>query len=186
MAGAVVLDKAKRCAQNLRAAFFVYNFGVSQEKSQRPRLTVSNLESVVDKQIREAMERGDFDNLRGAGKPLDLARDPNVPEDWELAYHLLKNAGFAPDWIETRKEIDAARAKLFAPLERFLKNIPALPNERARLEQKIVEQFRAQAAELNKLIDVHNLKAPNVQVHLRRIRVEHEIERFREQVAGSR
>jgi len=35
-------------------------------------------ESWIDRQIREAMERGAFDNLPGAGKPLHLDPDP----DW--------------------------------------------------------------------------------------------------------
>ena len=43
--------------------------------SQVPR-SLEDWESAIDKQVREAMERGDFDNLRGTGKPLNLARDP--------------------------------------------------------------------------------------------------------------
>ena len=35
-------------------------------------------ENWIDRQIREAMERGEFDNLPGAGKPLDL----DTSEDW--------------------------------------------------------------------------------------------------------
>jgi hypothetical protein len=35
-------------------------------------------ESWIDRQVREAMERGAFDNLPGAGKPLSLSDDP----DW--------------------------------------------------------------------------------------------------------
>lgn len=155
----------------------------------RKKLNTANLESAIDKQIREAMERGDFDNLKGAGKPLNLARDPNVPEDWELAFNLLKNAGFAPDWIETRKEVDAARAKLFAPFELFLRQTsasqhPTVPAERAAVQEKLVAEFRKHAAELNRLIDTYNLKAPTPQVHLRRIRVELEIEKFLEQSRG--
>jgi hypothetical protein len=38
-------------------------------------------ESPVEKQIREAQERGDFDNLPGAGKPLDLS-DAGDPDWW--------------------------------------------------------------------------------------------------------
>ena len=38
-------------------------------------------ESPVEKQIREAQERGDFDDLPGAGKPLDLG-DLNDPDWW--------------------------------------------------------------------------------------------------------
>lgn len=37
-------------------------------------------ESWIDRQIREAQERGEFDNLPGAGKPLNLG-DPQ-DEDW--------------------------------------------------------------------------------------------------------
>lgn len=151
---------------------------MKDEQPKRAPLNLSNLESAIDKQIREAMERGDFDNLRGAGKPLNLARDPNVPEDWELAFNLLKNAGFAPDWIETRKQVDAEQEKIFAPLKRFLTHPPLNLKERARVQETLIEQFRKQANELNKLIDTYNLKAPTPQVHLRRIRVEYEIERF--------
>lgn len=151
----------------------------NQDKAKpRPRLTASNFETTIDKQIREAMERGDFDNLRGKGKPLNLARDPNVPEDWELAFNLLKNAGYAPSWIESYNEVRAAREKLFAPLTHFQNAPPQNEKERARAQAKLVEQFRAQAAELNRLIDTYNLKAPTSQVHLRRIRIDYEIEKF--------
>jgi DnaJ homolog subfamily C member 28 len=149
-----------------------------QAPSERKSLSVDRLESAIDQQIREAMERGEFDHLPGHGKPLDLARDPNVPPDWELAFNLLKNAGFAPDWIEVRKELRDARDKLFAPLERFLANPPASQSERARQQAILIGQFRPQAAELNRIVDTYNLKAPTPQVHLRRVRIEHEVESF--------
>ncbi|MCO5307854.1 MAG: DUF1992 domain-containing protein [Austwickia sp.] len=38
-------------------------------------------ESWVEKQIRQAQERGEFDNLPGAGKPLDLG-NPDDPDWW--------------------------------------------------------------------------------------------------------
>jgi hypothetical protein len=44
-------------------------------KPERPRW-----ESPVEKAIREAQERGEFDDLPGAGKPLDLG-DPEGPDD---------------------------------------------------------------------------------------------------------
>lgn len=154
-----------------------------EPQNERPRVNAFNFESAVDKQIREAMERGDFDNLKNQGKPLNLARDPNVPEEMEMAFHLLKNAGYAPDWIETRAQVEREREKLFAPLHRFLSNPPTKPAERARGREKLMEQFRAQATELNRLIDIYNLKAPNLQVHLHRIRIPEEIEKFSRAVA---
>lgn len=42
----------------------------------------SRWESVVDKQIREAQERGDFDDLPGAGKPLAGLDQPYDPDWW--------------------------------------------------------------------------------------------------------
>jgi DnaJ homolog subfamily C member 28 len=151
-----------------------------EEEPTQPRRRINrvNYESAIDQQIREAMERGDFDNLRGAGKPLNLNRDPGVPEDWELAFNLLKNAGYAPDWIETRKQVDADRDKLFAPLKRFTTDPPRNKVEREETRAKRVAEFRKGAIELNRLIDTYNLKAPAPQLHLRRIRVDFEIEKF--------
>jgi len=61
-------------------------------------------EDFVGQQIREAMERGEFDNLPGAGKPLRLDEDVYAG-DRALAYHLLKSNGYAPNEIELAKEI---------------------------------------------------------------------------------
>ena len=70
------------------------------EDQRRP----GDWEKWVDQQIREAQERGDFDNLPGTGKPLDLTPNPHA-QGRELAFKVLKDAGFAPDWIELEKAI---------------------------------------------------------------------------------
>ena len=51
------------------------------------------------------MERGEFDNLPGAGKPLDLDNNPFVPTELRMAYKVLKNAGVVPQEVETHNEI---------------------------------------------------------------------------------
>ncbi len=140
-------------------------------------------ESAVEKQIREAMERGDFDNLPGQGKPLDLRRDPNVPEEWELAFKILKDAGFAPEWIEEDKEIRAAREELFKPLQDYLQQLLPPRTRRLAHEAQLIADFRENAQNLNRRIDVFNLKAPSSQVHHVRIRIEQEIEKFRQACA---
>jgi len=58
----------------------------------------------VEQQITQARERGDFDNLRGQGKPLRLDGNPLAGEK-ELAYSLLKNNDMLPPEIERGKEI---------------------------------------------------------------------------------
>lgn len=62
-------------------------------------------EIIAEERIREAMARGEFANLPGAGKPLRIDDDAMVPEDLRLAYKVLKNAGCIPPELELRKEI---------------------------------------------------------------------------------
>jgi len=63
------------------------------------------LERRAEEKIREAMERGEFDDLPGAGKPLRLEASGYVPEELRLAYKMLKDAGFLPPELELRKEV---------------------------------------------------------------------------------
>jgi hypothetical protein len=67
------------------------------------------LEKIAEKKIREAIERGEFANLPGAGKPLRLEDDSMIPEDLRVAYKILKNAGCIPPELELRREIVTLR-----------------------------------------------------------------------------
>jgi len=60
---------------------------------------------IAEERIREAIERGEFDNLPGSGQPLVLEDDSHVPEDLRMAYRVLRNAGCLPPEMELRKEI---------------------------------------------------------------------------------
>lgn len=60
---------------------------------------------LAEQRIEDAMRDGAFDDLPGAGKPLQLDDDRLVPEDARVAYRLLKNAGFIPPELERRREI---------------------------------------------------------------------------------
>ena len=64
-----------------------------------------SFEKATEKIIREAMERGEFDNLPGRGKPIDLTAYFDTPEEVRLAYSILKNAGMVPREVELLKEI---------------------------------------------------------------------------------
>src|SRR6185369_10276581 len=70
------------------------------------------MELNIEQQIREAMERGDFDNLSGKGKPLDLSAYFATPEDLRLAYSLLKSNDFVPEEIELLKEMSKLREQV--------------------------------------------------------------------------
>jgi hypothetical protein len=60
---------------------------------------------IAEEKIAAAMEAGEFDDLPGAGRPLELDDDQGVPEDLRLAYKMLKNAGCLPPELLDRREI---------------------------------------------------------------------------------
>jgi hypothetical protein len=66
---------------------------------------VLTLDLLAEQRIRDAQERGEFDNLPGEGAPLKLDDDALVPEELRAAYRLLKNAGFVPPELEAHCEI---------------------------------------------------------------------------------
>lgn len=114
---------------------------------------------LVEQRIQDAMAAGDFDNLQGAGKPQNLLRNPYLDPSLELAYGLLKNNGFAPEWIvrdkEIRKQLEAARARLRAAWARRRAN-PA--DETAW--QAALARFDETLTQLNRKIDDFNLIVP--------------------------
>ena len=71
-----------------------------------------SIESAIEQKIKEAMARGEFDNLAGRGKPLDLEAYFNTPEDLRMAYSMLKSNDFVPQEVEIFKEISELNEKL--------------------------------------------------------------------------
>jgi len=138
-------------------------------------------ESLIDQKIREAMEQGEFDNLSGKDAPIDLSENPFEDPDWRTAHRLIRNAGFAPAWIEERKdiefEIDAARNQL-KRVWTILQNALGTKNEReARTRwEKALALYRQQATQLNRRIVAWNLKVPASGFRRKRIDAEREIE----------
>ena len=72
------------------------------------------IDRAIESIIREAMARGEFDNLPGKGKPIDLSDYFNTPEDLRLAYSIMKNAGVMPEEVEILKEIETLNSELEA------------------------------------------------------------------------
>ena len=71
-----------------------------------------NFDKIVESIIQEAIARGEFENLPGQGKPLDLAEYFNTPEDVRVAQAMLKNAGMVSAEIELLQEIAALKESL--------------------------------------------------------------------------
>lgn len=71
-----------------------------------------SIEKFIEEKITKAMADGEFDNLKGAGKPLNLDAYFAAPEDIRLGYTLLKNNEFVPEEVELLREIGVLREKL--------------------------------------------------------------------------
>lgn len=124
-----------------------------------------NYETWADRQVREATERGEFDNLPGAGKPI-----PNLdqPYDAVWATRLLSEAGASPTdalppSLRLRREIgelretvrtlhseDAVRDTVEALNERVLQHLrmpsgPQVPVRPVDVE-RVVAEWRADRA----------------------------------------
>ncbi|KAH8400608.1 hypothetical protein KR222_008375, partial [Zaprionus bogoriensis] len=137
--------------------------------------TKYGVDRVVEDLIQEAMSKGDFNNLNGAGKPLSSAQNMNPYLDFtthKLNKIMLDN-GFTPEWItlnrDIREGVHGLKQKLRAerayygdwPLKR-LEDQAAWQS----FEQAQAEEFKA----VNKLIDKYNLIVPIMENQFFRLR----------------
>lgn len=121
------------------------------------------LRRLADRRIDDAMQEGKFDNLPGAGKPLNLdpmPADENARLMW-WALRILRNNDVVPDEVRWRKTLDVLKAELY----------------RARDEKRVswlVKQINELVHQVNTL-GTNVLKAPVYGVEL-----EAELSRLRE------
>jgi DnaJ-like protein len=105
-----------------------------------------SFDRIVEAIIKDAMERGEFDNLPGKGKPIDLSEYFETPEEVRLANSVLKNAGMTSREVDLLKEIAELKQALAAMLDerkerhrRFAKQI-AWRQERSQEIEKQIQQ----------------------------------------------
>ncbi len=138
---------------------------------------ISKLDRIADRRIQEAIEAGAFDNLRGAGKPLQMDDDTFVPADMKAAFRVLSNSGYAPDWMALAQEIEADIERMrhaadhhFAYLRERLQEIGSNPFavKRLRPELERLKAHHRRAAvqhshaieEINRKISTFNQTVP--------------------------
>jgi hypothetical protein len=127
-------------------------------------------ESFVERQIRDAMAGGAFDDLPYRGERIPL-EDDSAAGEWAMAHRMLRNAGTAPPWIESDKEARRQLAALEALIERAPRMSPhGLRRARAELAA-IVEAA-------NRAIARVNSEAPTDRQHRRPVDPAAEAERL--------
>ncbi|MDQ2921214.1 MAG: DUF1992 domain-containing protein [Acidobacteriota bacterium] len=149
-------------------------FGIKNKREPiGAKRAMNRLESLTEKKLREAIENGEFDELPGKGEPIDLKENPFEDPDLRVVHRLLRNAGFAPAWIEERKAIDAeleaAQTKLSRAWALFGRvgrpgNVHSDPEW-----ERSVGEFRERVGELNQRVRIYNLKAPAAVFHRKHI-----------------
>ena len=75
------------------------------KRPSQPTGAVPLFQRIAEQRILEAQRKGDFDNLPGKGKPLELEDLSWVPEDLRIGYKVLKNARVLPPEAELLKDI---------------------------------------------------------------------------------
>jgi hypothetical protein len=146
-------------------------------QSQRSTSSQNDFETLVDRLIEQARADGAFDNLPGAGKPLRYDDDTLAPEDMRAGFCMLKNAGFAPLWIEARRDIDTEHARIAAWLRDANRRWSRLPPAiRARLRT----EYREMLANLQRQIIAYNLTAPPAAGQIEGLRIEAELRKLGE------
>jgi DnaJ family protein C protein 28 len=137
----------------------------------------------IEELIQRAIQEGKFSDLPGKGQPLRLEDNPHADPDWQLAYHLLKENGFLPPWIELRQEIEgeieAARQSLRQAWSRRQqitvdKHQQTTSESEAEL-QRALRVFAEQIARINQRIFDYNLQTPAERFQMLKLKLEQEI-----------
>jgi DnaJ family protein C protein 28 len=144
---------------------------------------MSNVPRNIDEQIRQAMQRGDFDDLPGKGKPLDLSENPYEDPGWRMAYRMLKENGYTLPWIETRRKIELDFESAIKSLQQSWDWRKKATGRRGLMHaerewQQALQKFRSNVEKLNKRIRDYNLEVPTDQFQRRQIIADQEIDKI--------
>lgn len=102
-----------------------------------------SFDKLVEEKIREAIANGEFDNLPGKGKPLDLDAYFATPEDVRVTYSVLKSSGFIPEEAQLLKEVESLKEALEnCPDDDEKKKIKKLIDEKTLKLNMLVEHYK--------------------------------------------
>src|SRR3982751_6475230 len=90
-----------------------------------------SIESAIERSIQQAIARGEFDDLPGKGKPLDLTAYFETPEELRMAYSILRSNQFVPEEVELMNQIAELRRQVESETGE---------NEKAALVRKLNER----------------------------------------------
>jgi len=142
--------------------------------------------SSIEEIIRRAMEEGEFNDLPGKGKLLQLDNNPHQDPEWRAVHNILKSSGFSLPWIEAMREIENQLQEARTALARswgWNKTELTGENESSQIEnewKRAVKSFGEQITVINEEIHTNNLQVPNERFQLQPLHLEQEIEQIKQ------
>ncbi|HMT20385.1 MAG TPA: DUF1992 domain-containing protein [Promineifilum sp.] len=153
-----------------------------EEHRRRMRFQWNDL---MEDLIEDGRRRGLFDDLPGAGRPLDLGQNLYEGNN-TLANRLMKHNDIRPAWLAHRLDvtdkIDAFRADLRRTWTRYRVAFEQAPDSSHRPALSIgwddaCKDWQAAIEKLNKDVESYNLKRPSGQPELFKLRLSDELKR---------
>lgn len=141
--------------------------------------------NLIDDIIQEGVDNGLFDNLKGAGKPLNLSQN-HFAADQSLAHAIMKENDVPPAWIGERNRILQEQSELRAEISRKwawhqqkFKTPTAVARDRLTLSwDDACQKWTTQIDQLNKRIVTYNLKRPSENLELFQLDLAKELQRI--------
>jgi hypothetical protein len=97
----------------------------------------------IEELIKEALAKGEFDDLPGKGKPLDLGAYFQTPEDLRMGFSVLKNSNIVPEEVQILKEMEVLREELrTCPDEERKKQLSKALNEKGLSYSLLMERSK--------------------------------------------
>lgn len=130
-------------------------------------------ETLVERQIRQAMDEGKFEGLPHQGEPLPNDDNPYAGE-WGVAFHVLRNAGVAPPWIESDREV----RELLDRRDELLARVRAGSGPSAFARRRGRATLEDLVTRINAAIARVNAEAPTDRQHRRPLSLADELARY--------
>ncbi|XP_071446905.1 dnaJ homolog subfamily C member 28 [Hetaerina americana] len=136
---------------------------VLDKKEAKKIKTRYGIDRLVEDLIQESMAKGEFDNLKGKGKPLKHQNyNPYVDFTTHKLNQVLIDNGFTPEWITLQREIGEEKAAILECIasDRTMLGPHPLSMAEERKWKSILSKHEAAVKELNSKIVKFNLLVP--------------------------
>jgi len=127
------------------------------------------------------MAEGRFRDLPGEGRPFIFDDNPFEPPEARMANRILKNAGFAPPWVEIGHDVDHYLLVVERTRQRLHDAMVRRNDDRILFQQRalaLVREYIQAIEQLNEAIDQFNIAVPIISLQKSRFSIRRELARL--------